>query len=689
MVDSGQFQLYSKIEPPLKAGLYRFTTRQRLRASGPSGALDENALPVEPLQTHVRVRSPQYVLPPDQVLSTFPPAGREGSFGARLPQVVLRRRTLPWERFVDDDHPDEPWLALVLIAQGEGELLLNEKVESCVTPGVELDPPADSEQGNCLAVRRSVVHRIFPTQEEVRLLAHARAVDIDDTELMMGDDDGYLAVVISNRLPLPARDDDGDEVPTTYLACLVNLCGQWDSLLDKAPEPPQPVVSTFVPQMLQMTTMSLADVDHATMHLDPTTPVSGLLPTERTPGTRTSLPDVSVEPTGAAPYAGAGGWAATGNVMDVSNIYTQLAAPFATAISQGFVVGAVVDFDPQLRFPVLLHWSFTSVGDETFESIMADLDSGLLGTLGTQPTKPGRPPLEVVETGHTGLGHRLRSGDRVRSWYRSPFVPHPTVDDPAARLPLAHTADQLRTVVPDRREDISLAAAFEIGRLLGLSRPSVVTALLRWRQGGYQVAHRAGMVAGSPISEALLGLHVQIDRDLGNHLGALLADSLVKKPSGVLGDPSPLAAAGRPVLEDRSVNEVMAAGLGIDPEVFRGGPEVVLERLTGAEVLLPVAEEVTLTPSKLRAALAPRLDTDFTRVVVQALAPQIREGTIEVSGIAELLPDLHLQLADALVPSVVDLRRRLDLDVDLAAVPKNADALDVLMRARPEPEEEP
>ena len=70
------------------------------------------------------------------------------------------------------------------------------------------------------------------------LLAHAREVDINDTELMMGDDDGFLAVVIANRLPLPGQDAEGEEVPVKYLACLVNLEGQFDQLLPRGAAAP-------------------------------------------------------------------------------------------------------------------------------------------------------------------------------------------------------------------------------------------------------------------------------------------------------------------------------------------------------------------------------------------------------------------------------------------------------------------
>ncbi|HEX6064907.1 MAG TPA: hypothetical protein VFZ04_11840, partial [Longimicrobiales bacterium] len=149
-VGAGKFVLYSRIQPDLPAGDYRLTAAQSLSASGPTGALGPGALPVASLPTHLRVRSPRYVLPPDQVLSTFPPANSEGSYGLRLPQIVIRRRTLPWERSMAGAKTGTPWLALVLIAEGEAEFVMNANVAECVTPGVTLDGVADSEKGHYL-----------------------------------------------------------------------------------------------------------------------------------------------------------------------------------------------------------------------------------------------------------------------------------------------------------------------------------------------------------------------------------------------------------------------------------------------------------------------------------------------------------------------------------------------------------
>ena len=142
-VGSGKFRLYSKIDPLLAAGDYRHVVTQTVDGSGGDAA----SIDVETQLTHVRVRAPRYQLPPDQVLSTFPPAGADGSFGARLPQIVIKRRTLPWERDLAGQPSSTPWLALVVIAEGEGELKLNQPVADCVTPGVTLDGVADSALG--------------------------------------------------------------------------------------------------------------------------------------------------------------------------------------------------------------------------------------------------------------------------------------------------------------------------------------------------------------------------------------------------------------------------------------------------------------------------------------------------------------------------------------------------------------
>lgn len=263
-VGEGKFKLYAKLNPPLEAGLWRIRANQKFSAQTPEASLDASALKVDEENIHLRIRSPRYILPPDQILSTYPPANSFGSYGSRLPQVVIKRRTLPWERRLDGAPANTPWLALVLIAEGEARLETSVDVANCVTAGVELDGLKEVAKGNCLAIRKSIIDKVFPTKNDVDLLAHAREVDIHDTELMMGDDDGFLAVVISNRLPVPGKDEDGNDAPVKYLACLVNLEGQYDVLLDRSPDPVPSFVTPFMVKSTVHQSMASYD-DHQVM----------------------------------------------------------------------------------------------------------------------------------------------------------------------------------------------------------------------------------------------------------------------------------------------------------------------------------------------------------------------------------------------------------------------------------------
>ncbi len=347
-VAEGHFQLYAHLTPVLPAGDYRFTTNQDLTATGPKGALDSGDLPVEPLTTYVRVTSPRYQLPPDQVLSTYPPANTEGSYGARLPQIVLKRRTLPWERTVDPegestvDDANTPWLALVVLAEGQGELVLNRPVAECVTPGQVLSGAADVAMGNYLKVRRSVIDSVLPTQRDVPLLAHAREVDIHDTEMMMGDDDGFLAVVIANRLPLPGRDAEGHEVPAKYLCALINLEGQFGELRKETPEPPE--ITVFIPPYYATAEVVLTPsegdqvamgtdegVEHYNDHVDRAQGASaagGLRAAELSLGNAAQKISVAKDSKGVSNELRAG-WA-TGTAESDNSVYAVMASGFGT-----------------------------------------------------------------------------------------------------------------------------------------------------------------------------------------------------------------------------------------------------------------------------------------------------------------------------------------------------------------------
>ena len=640
MPRTGHFILHSNVIPQLTAGKYELVTEQ---TGVPFNVTSEH--------THITVAAPRFTMPTDQILSTFPPANAEGAFGDRLPQIVLKRRTLPWER-----NPAEvvapsatPWLALVVVAEGEAQLSSATPVTECVTTGTKLLDAEDKdvEQGLYLAVTETVVKKIFPSKEDLDLLVHVREVDINDTELANGDDDGWLAVVLANRLPVF---DTAKNKPVRYMACLVNIEGQLSAL-----PPPEPPVNHFGFELAQDWSV-LAAIDPRIgpdprvmggFNLDNVVlPAAGGMLDSAPAGSVPRAPRATGQTSFASPTVGISlDGAATMNEKPVGQQWVSATDRVSAvaldpdakrlvrdSMASGFRYPIeLFAAEKVLRFPVLAHWSFTTSEGATFETLMQDLDVGLLGTIpeSATDTSIGGPGPEVVQTGHISLGHRSRRGDPVRAWYRGPCVPFPTTRDKvsAGVLPLAHAADQIRRVVPDGREDLSLASAFEIGRLLALSQLSVVSALMRFRSEQFGAGRIRELLAR--VTAFKLPKLVDTRVDLGRFIALHMIDEMVNNPTLMIGPRRPIADPGRELIVRGDLDKVIATGLGIDLVALRkmGDQVGIVAALAKAEV--PIAnpggnvEIEQLAVAGLRDALHGELNRTLN---VAAPKPVLRAG---------------------------------------------------------------
>jgi hypothetical protein len=137
---------------------------------------------------------------------------------------------------------------------------------------------------------------------------------------------------------------------------------------------------------------------------------------------------------------------------------------------------------------VLLHtWTFTAAparpGGGSFRELAEALDSGLIGA--------GAP--NVTDTGHRALTLADRTGEAQTVWYRGPLTARPLPRDPLGPY---HSADQARRISPETgTEDISYAAAFDLGRLLGAADGRLAQELMAWRREAYRQAARASVAA--------------------------------------------------------------------------------------------------------------------------------------------------------------------------------------------------
>ena len=641
MPRTGHFILHSNVMPKITAGRYELRTEQ-------------TGLPfeVEPESTHIQVAAPRYTMPTDQILSSFPPANAEGAFGDRLPQIVLKRRTLPWERNpAGSVNPSEtPWLALVVVAEGEATLSTATPVSDCVTAGTSLLDPSDKdvEQGLYLAVTETVVKKIFPCKEDLPLLAHVREVDVNDTELANGDDDGWLAVVLANRLPVF---DAAAKKPVRYMACLVNVEGQLEAL----PKPLPPVVSfefALAQDWTVLATINAASSPDARVmgHVDTSQvvlPSTALGPGAARPpaipaaGKNPADAKIGVSLDGGAAMAQPGvstQWSSATQKVAAAALDPDAKRLVRDTMAQGFRLPIeLYAIEKVLRFPVLAHWSFTTNEGATFETLMQDLDVGLLGTVPERaPNAPAADAApEVVQTGHIGLAHRTRRGDPLRAWYRGPCVPFPTPRDSNAKdapLALAHSADQLRRVIPDGREDLALAAAFEIGRLLALSQLSVVSALLRFRAEQFG-AGRVREILAELLPFALPELKAE-RIDLGRYVALQVLPVLAKNTDRMIGPQRPVADPGRPLRVGGDLDSLVAAGLGFDLAALKKRADAVglLPALQGTAVPLAMKPDQSPNEKLVVPALRAALQGELQRTLAVAAPPKIVIGRPGVRG---------------------------------------------------------
>jgi len=599
MVSRGALILHDAVRPALPDGAYELNVTQHL---------DPPAQSVAPLDKHLVVTGPRFTLPPGQLLSSYPPNDAVGAFSTRLPQVVLRRRTLPWERWIDPADQALPWLALVVLTDGEGHLATGQPVDTTGLPDSDL---RDSDTCDVLTVSRTVVQQIFPTREDLPWLAHVREVDLTDTDLALGDDDGWLAVVLANRLPQPGN---------KYTACLVSLEGHGDDLPTK--EEPADSFNKFAVYTKDEVAIAASEQRAAETATDNAVAVAAPAALSTQPAAATATDQVAplaaVAPASSVTLVGAERAAVKPSIARDAWSAPALPAAVETAQQEGYasavnvtgkssVVGMSINpafIEPEvvpLEFTVLAHWSFTCDQGGDFESLMRELDDGMLGTqlapaapappAGSPPSPPAtRSDPVVTDTGHVATATVSRRGVSGTGWYRGPFTPREILrqqPDENGLLPLLHAADQARRVGPDGREDLSLAAAFEIGRLLAVSQPAIVAALLAWRKDGYGAARLQAILNKPGALQSQLRSLLDEHRPVfsggvsANLLGALGANGAARLgPIRPLGNPGP-QLVGR----GETLSDVVAKGFGMDA----GRVASVLETGAGASGLDPAA----------------------------------------------------------------------------------------------------
>ena len=221
-----KMRLTDYIRPPLEAGRYTVRASQRVTQPGQEEFRTE---------TRFDISGHAFTLPGGEIFSCFPAAEESGEFETFLPYIVLENRTFPWEQVITEerDGVPVPWVALIVLADGEGEeqdMAVKQLFggrEGIYFPDRDrlpaVCPEGDEDPCHVVDIPKRLFDVIMPKVEELPLLCHVRQVDLAKTEDSICERDGCFSVICGSRL-IPS----GTDTPKKSTVHLVSLLGYGD-----------------------------------------------------------------------------------------------------------------------------------------------------------------------------------------------------------------------------------------------------------------------------------------------------------------------------------------------------------------------------------------------------------------------------------------------------------------------------
>lgn len=425
--------------PPLESGNYKISVEQKVWSD--DGRIADPAYRTEDTFC---VRGERFALNPSEFHTVFPPPDHRGEFFNCLPHVVLSRSTLPWERDLaaaSDDTRTAPaandgaavdtadragWLALLLF--DERDLAVDDR-----NGGVTVGAP--------------------PTQ----------TLTVDD--ILHPKQDGVLHAAQDQILSYPGMLLDGGEEST-------DSCNVID-------------VPMALFQQIAPTAEDLKYLAHARLVEKP-----GLGPPG--PGANGDADD----DTAAGEYSVVVGnrLPARGNKSTIHLVSLEGLLEYLPGATPPLDAATRIQASKWIRLVSLKSWSFWSLDEhEDFQSLLTKLrkvnDTVTLPHGTSLPSVASTSELEpaavqamdkLLSMGYAPLKHLTREGDRVVSWYRGPCAPSRM---PSEDRPLITCADEAMRYDPGiGMLDVSLSAAWQAGRLMGLQNKAFSLALYKWKR---------------------------------------------------------------------------------------------------------------------------------------------------------------------------------------------------------------
>jgi hypothetical protein len=179
----------SSHRPRLVTGCYKIVIEQAAEGKG-------DKLFKKTFEKSFSVASDRFHINPADIHSVFPPNLSIADHNNVLPHIVLKRPTIPWERY---SIKSEPWLILLLLTDKENKscersiINLGELKKSPGFLDLQLEKgQKDDDKVNVLNIKKALLVQIMPAAEGLKYLCHVRKFKENDNK--------EQAVIISNRV---------------------------------------------------------------------------------------------------------------------------------------------------------------------------------------------------------------------------------------------------------------------------------------------------------------------------------------------------------------------------------------------------------------------------------------------------------------------------------------------------------
>jgi hypothetical protein len=409
-------------EPALQAGQYTVTARQETNQTDPNvpGSFEATR--------QFAVAGERFSFDPSELAALYPPDKATGELSGVLPHVLFNRRTLPWERTAVKA-PGAPWLAILLFDDGHQPTVQKLTAKDLIPAGTAIT----------VAGSGSTVKGTGAMPKGYASYPSINPLDYGETP-----DDVCMAIDL-DPATFTALAPTTDDLP--YLAHIRET-------------------DTVDVHDTVESSSSLAVVLGNRVPADNVTAHAYLVSLENM---EPLLPDDQGNP--------GSGLAGVSTVRLITYRWWSFTATTGSASFQSLLEG--VNAVPPGQAGVLSSLQLPFAGARpTPAQVQQAMNDQAAGTV----SAPDATVLahNAFALGYVPLGHRLRHGGQTVSWYRGPLAPLPVTAK--VQTPISCPDAASRYNPQTGMFDVSYAAAWQLGQLLGLQSRSYAVTLYNWRR---------------------------------------------------------------------------------------------------------------------------------------------------------------------------------------------------------------